>query len=307
MLRDFMVRKVNGMPIGTAISIERTDPRKQGWRLFWLATIFLMSHIVVADENRHEVSQVIAHRGASAERPENTLESLTHAILVGATAVEVDVRTTRDRQLVLMHDATLDRTTNGTGAVNVTDFQAIRKLDAGSWFDESYRDVRVPTLAQALVAGKGRIDILLDLKESGPEFAASVAGEVSRYGNTNRIIVGVRSIQQSREFRRLLPKARQLGLIAKPAEIEAYAECGVETIRLWPTWLTDESLVPRVRQSGAKLHLNGTDGHIEETARLLMHEPDSMSSDSPQTLIRSLRQHGITVPARRRPNESRMR
>ena len=79
-----------------------------------------------------------------------------------------------------------------------------------------------------------------------------------------------------------------MGLIEKPEEIEAYAAASVEIIRLWPKWLTDTSLVGRVRQAGVKLHLNGTTGLRGEVVELLKHRPDSLSSDDPARLIATL-------------------
>jgi glycerophosphoryl diester phosphodiesterase len=234
------------------------------------------------------VEQIVAHRGASAERPECTLAAVERAIESGATAVEVDVRTTNDGALVILHDATLDRTTDGKGPVGEISLANLRKLDAGSWFDAKYAAERVPTLAEVLKACKGRIDVLLDLKEQGNAYNAAVVKEVKQYGDPRGIVVGVRSVEQAREFRRRLPPARQLGLIGSPKEIEAYAEAGVETIRLWPKWLTDETLIPRVRKVGAKLHLNGTTGLPDEIKPLLTHRPESLSSDNPARLVRTL-------------------
>src|SRR6476646_10321138 len=74
------------------------------------------------------IKQIIAHRGARAERPENTLASARRAIEVGATAVEVDVRTTQDGFFVLLHDDKLDRTTNGNGSVGQITLAELRKL-----------------------------------------------------------------------------------------------------------------------------------------------------------------------------------
>jgi glycerophosphoryl diester phosphodiesterase len=235
------------------------------------------------------VRQIVAHRGASAERPENTLASTRRAIEAGATAVEVDVRLTRDGRLMLLHDATLDRTTNGTGPLAESTFGDVRKLDAGSWFDARYADERVPTLEEALEVCKGRIDVLLDLKGSGEAYARQVAAAVREHGEPARTIVGVRSVEQARQFRALLPKSRQLGLIAKPEEIEAYAAAGVETIRLWPKWIEDASLPNRVRAAGARLHVNGTTGTPGEVVPLLAYEPDSTSSDDPGRLVETLR------------------
>ncbi len=234
------------------------------------------------------VKQIIAHRGSSVDRPENTLASTLRAIEAGATAVEVDVRTTRDGRLVLSHDATLDRTTDGTGKIGEATLAEIRRLDAGSWFDKRFAAERVPTLDEVLVVCRGKIDVLLDLKETGDEYARRVTDVVKKHGDPGRTIVGVRSIEQAELFRRLLPQARQIGLIAIPDEIESYAAAGVETIRLWPKWLTDDSLVKRVRKAGVGLHLNGETGTPEELSALLKHRPDSVSGDDPARIVATL-------------------
>jgi glycerophosphoryl diester phosphodiesterase len=236
------------------------------------------------------VKQIIAHRGSSVDRPENTLASTLRAIEAGATAVEVDVRTTRDGYLVLSHDATLDRTTDGTGRIGEKTLEEIRRLDAGSWFDKRYAAERVPTLVEVLGVCRGKIDVLLDLKETGDDYARRVVDVVKKHGEPSRTIVGVRSVMQSEQFRKLLPQARRIGLIATPAEIERYAATGVESIRLWPKWLTDDTLVEHVRKAGVGLHLNGETGTPEELTALLKHRPDSVSGDDPARIVATLKQ-----------------
>lgn len=236
------------------------------------------------------VKQIIAHRGSSADRPENTLASTLRAIEAGATAVEVDVRTTRDGYLVLSHDATLDRTTDGTGPIGEKTLEEIRRLDAGSWFDKRYAAERMPTLEEVLAVSRGKIDVLLDLKETGDDYAGRVAEVVMKHGEPSRTIVGVRSVEQSEQFRKLLPQARRIGLIATPADIESYAATGVESIRLWPKWLTDDTLVERVRKAGVGLHLNGETGTAEELSVLLKHRPASVSGDDPARIVATLKQ-----------------
>jgi glycerophosphoryl diester phosphodiesterase len=83
--------------------------------------------------------------------PENTLPALVAAAERGATVCEIDVVLTRDEEIVLMHDEVPDRTTNGRGLVADYDLAALRRLDAGSWFDTSFAGTPVPTLAEALV------------------------------------------------------------------------------------------------------------------------------------------------------------
>ncbi len=247
------------------------------------------------------VKQIVAHRGASSERPECTVAAIRRAIEGGATAVEVDVRTSKDGVLFILHDTTLDRTTNGSGPANKLTIEQLKQLDAGTWFDPKFKDQRIPTLKEALETSRGKIDVLLDLKEKGKEYAESVVKEVLKHGDPQRTIIGVRSVEQARQFRKLLPKARQLGLIPNPDSIEAFAQAGVETIRLWPRWLEKEGdkLVGRVRQAKARLHLNGSSGTSEETIPLLKYRPYSLSSDDPNKLLQTLaRIAGPAAPPR---------
>ena len=236
-----------------------------------------------------KVTQIVAHRGAATTHPENTLAAFREAIRVGATATECDVRTSKDGKLFLLHDATLDRTSNGKGIATQLPLAELKKLDAGTWFNPKYRQERIPTLAEALGLCRGKIDLLLDLKEQGQGYAEQVAGEVRRFGDPRKTIVGVRSVEQARLFRRLLPEARQLGLVPNPEAIDSFAGAGVEMIRLWPRWLDDKTLVPRVKKAQVKLHLNGTTGLSDEVEKLLPYGPDSISADDPNQLIRTLK------------------
>src|SRR5688572_19666401 len=138
------------------------------------------------------LQQIVGHRGSRSDRPENTLASTWQAIAAGATAVEVDVRLTKDGQLVLRHDATLDKTTNGKGPIKDKTLAELQQLDAGSWFDPKFAGEKIPTLQQALIVCRGKIDVLLDLKESGEEYAQLVAAAIKEHGEETRTIVGVR-------------------------------------------------------------------------------------------------------------------
>ena len=95
---------------------------------------------------------IIAHRGASGTCPENTLVAFARAAALGAHMVELDVQLTRDGAVVVMHDWTLERTTDGSGAVCDRTLAEIRGLDAGAWFGSAFRGTRVPTLAEVLAA-----------------------------------------------------------------------------------------------------------------------------------------------------------
>lgn len=235
--------------------------------------------------------RVIAHRGASAERPESTLAAFCRAIEIGADAIEIDVRTSQDGVLFLLHDPTLDRTTDGAGPAAQRTIAELQALDAGGRFDASYRGERIPTLVETLELCRGKIDVLLDLKEDNDAFAKAVADAVLNHGDPARTIVGVRSASQARIFRRLLPDSRQLGFIPAPKDIDAFAEAGVEMIRLWPQWIAapdGAALVQRVRGHGRELQLNGTTGTPQDVLPLLEHQPDAILVDDPVRLKATL-------------------
>ena len=107
---------------------------------------------------------IIAHRGVSARYPENTLAAFRAAVAAGAHMIELDVNLSRDRHLIVIHDETVDRTTNGTGAVRKLPMEQIRRLDAGSWFDPQFDGERVPTLDQVLEAAKGQLMVNIEIK-----------------------------------------------------------------------------------------------------------------------------------------------
>lgn len=111
------------------------------------------------------LAPVIAHRGASAHAPENTLAALRLAAEAGATWVEFDVKLTRDGHCILMHDDFLNRTTSGRGEVARFDLDELRRLDAGGWFDRHFRGELIPTLTEALaLCIELDLDINLEIK-----------------------------------------------------------------------------------------------------------------------------------------------
>lgn len=131
---------------------------------------------------------VIAHRGASGHAPENTLAAFRKALALGAGFIETDLQLSRDARLVAVHDATVNRTTNGQGAIHDMTLEELRKLDAGSWFGSEFAGERVPTLEEILeFAKKHDVVFYLEMKVSsarGGEHALISAlrdsGEIAR-------------------------------------------------------------------------------------------------------------------------------
>lgn len=119
----------------------------------------------------------VGHRGTMKFAPENTIAAHNVAIAMGARAIEMDVRMTADGEFVIMHDAAVDRTTDGKGLVSRMTLADIRKLDAGSWFSPDFAGERVPTLREALRNIKGRAAVDIDFK-SGPDDSASRIAQI---------------------------------------------------------------------------------------------------------------------------------
>src|SRR5580692_4117295 len=113
-----------------------------------LALLTLILHLPGAAQTHRVVA--ISHRGEHLQRPENTMPAFEEAIRVGADFMEVDVRTTSDGKLVLSHDSTVDRCTNGTGKVAEMTFDQIEALDAGIRRGPVFAGVKVPTFDQVL-------------------------------------------------------------------------------------------------------------------------------------------------------------
>ncbi len=131
------------------------------------------------------ILQIVAHRGASGEAPENTLAAFRRALEIGVNAVELDVHLTCDGEPVVIHDHMLDRTTDGRGLVKDQTLAAVRRLDAGRWFGERFAGERVPTLAEALDLLRP-VRVIIEVKNGPiyyPGIAARVAAEVRAAGH----------------------------------------------------------------------------------------------------------------------------
>ena len=133
----------------------------------------------------------VGHRGTTKFAPENTLAAFDKAIEMGARIVEMDVRMTADGHFVVMHDARVDRTTDGAGPVDAMTLAELKSLDAGSWFDAAFAGERVPTLAEALAHVKGRAGVDIDFKAGPADSAARLAAILDEAGFDDGALVTV--------------------------------------------------------------------------------------------------------------------
>lgn len=237
------------------------------------------------------VERIAAHRGSMLDRPENTITAIERAIEAGATAVEIDIRTSRDGMLVLMHDVGVGRTTNGVGRVNDLKWAELAALDAGSWFGREYAGERVPSLDQILKVCRGRIDVQLDLKEEGDAYADRIAASVIAQGEPARMMVAVRSVEQARQIKKRLPEVSTLIFLREIQELDSFLAAKVNFLRPQITWIEqDPALLTKIRDGGAKIHFDATTGRVADVLPLLKYCPESLLCDDPARLVKTLTQ-----------------
>ena len=223
---------------------------------------------------------LIAHRGAVGPgQPENTLAAIRQAIASGAEAIEIDLRGTKDGEIVVIHDATVDRTTNGSGAVADQTLAELRQLDAG-------RGERIPTYQEVLqlVSGTG-IALLLDIKKGGMLDRQKVMRLTEEHDAVASVIVGPRNLADLRAFRARNPDLRLLGFIDEIEDIVPFVQAGADIIRLWPELIhADPGLVSRVRQLGKPVWTTAGDAPREELQKLITLGVSGILVDQPAVM-----------------------
>jgi glycerophosphoryl diester phosphodiesterase len=165
----------------------------------------------------HARPLIYGHRGASAQAPENTLAAFQLAYDQGADGIELDAKLSADGEVVVIHDPTVDRTTQGKGAVNRLTMAQLRALDAGIWKGETFKGEKIPTLAEVLVAFSGRIIINIELTNYASDYDGlpqRVVELVRKFNVEDSVIIS--SFLQSNllAVRRLWPEA-PLGILAQ--------------------------------------------------------------------------------------------
>jgi glycerophosphoryl diester phosphodiesterase len=199
---------------------------------------------------------IIAHRGASGHAPENTLAAFERAVQLGAAFIETDLQLTRDAQFVAIHDAYLDRTTNGRGSVHEHTLADLRELDAGKWFDRDFMDQRIPTLAEILDFARQRdVVFYLEVKyNSAWGMHQTLVGELGKPENAARTIVISFDAATLDSLRRLEP-AIMTGLLVgngKDAPVKAALDVGARQLCPQIDLVTPE-LVERAHRADLQL------------------------------------------------------
>lgn len=166
---------------------------------------------------------IVAHAGGELDAPENTLPAFENAIALGADVIEFDVNQTADDEIAVHHDYCLGRTNDGSGFIGDYTLAELRQLDAGSWYDARFAGTRIPTLAQVLDLGKGKIRFLIDIKTPDLGFLQRVYAEIARFGVEGDVAITSPHVPLVCRTKMLYPKL-QTNLCFQP----------------WPDWVPEK-------------------------------------------------------------------
>ncbi len=222
--------------------------------------------------------EFIAHRGGVASGyPENTLATFRRAIEQGVDAIEIDLRGTKDGRIVIMHDETVDRTTDGTGKVADLTLAELRALDAGG-------GEKIPTYEEVLLLMEDTgVTLLLDLKPNPALDKAQVVRQTQEHKALGRVIFGPRTLEDLLTLRALNPDLRLLGFIGTPGDSKAFLKAGADIIRLWLGWVyANPEQITEIQQSGKLVWTTAGDASLKEMERLIEFGVNGIILDRPE-------------------------
>ena len=232
-----------------------------------------------------------AHRGAMCHAPENTLAAFEKAIEFGTYRIECDVRRTRDGELILMHDATVERTTAGVGVVRDMDLADIRKLKADG-------QAAIPTFKEALACAKGRAKILVELKEA--DTTEQVIEQIQAADMVDFCTISTFHEACLEQSRQLCPHLERAYFLTEPKAFKAQTVIdafGIALLIVWPRAATPEYIADAKRQ-GLHVRCGFADTMCFEEMyegfkRMVDMEVDEVSCGRPDWIVRMIEMYHV--------------
>ncbi|MGL5054981.1 MAG: glycerophosphodiester phosphodiesterase [Fusobacteriaceae bacterium] len=158
---------------------------------------------------------IYAHRGASGYAPENTISAFKKAIEMGAQGIELDVQFSKDGVVMVMHDDTLDRTTNGLGRLENYTLEELKRLDAGFWFSSKYKDEKIPTLEEVIEILPKKFKLNIEFKpdkKNAKKIAEEVYKILKKFNYSENVILSS-FYHETLKYYRELDKNIQMGML----------------------------------------------------------------------------------------------
>jgi glycerophosphoryl diester phosphodiesterase len=237
-------------------------------------------------------SLILGHRGASRYAPMNTLPSFVLAAELGADGIELDVRQSADGHIVILHDETVDHTTNGSGVIREMSFAALRELDAGSWKDAKYARAQIPTLDEVFEAVGQSLLINVEIKaehDSDLRVVPQVVDCIRRHNMIDRVIMSSFNPAALREFRALMPEVMVGYLLEgdQPADGDWMQGLQIEAVNPYYEWI-DDAYMQRIRAKNLAVY-TWTVNDANAALKLQQLGVNAIISDVPDVLLKALR------------------
>jgi glycerophosphoryl diester phosphodiesterase len=238
---------------------------------------------------------VIAHRGFSGAAPENTLAAFRKAIEIGSDMIELDIHLSKDGRIVVIHDETLERTTNGRGKVVDHTLTDLKKLDAGSPFGGQFAGERIPTLEEVLDLAKGRVLVNIEIKNPTHEqypitaLAYKSLQAVKKAKMLDRVIFSSFNPVSLEHIQKKEPRAGVALLFHRPwnSFLEMTSGKKYEVLNLRNIHLNKEK-ISQVHREGMKVNVY-TVNTEEELEQFVRWGADGIITNYPDRLIRILK------------------
>lgn len=227
-----------------------------------------------------EKVMVTAHRGYSEKYPENTLPAFKGAVEIGADCIELDVQQTKDGKIIVMHDSNVKRTCGVNLNIWEADYEDIRYLDAGSWFDETYHGTTIPTLEEVLKYCRGKIRLNIELKPTGYEtdFEKNVLDIIEKYHAERSCYVSSMKYECLEKVKELNPKIKTIYITSVSmgnfTVMEAADGYSVEAMML------TQQFVNKAHNAGKEVHV-WTVNSEDSMERVLKMGVDAIITDKP--------------------------
>jgi glycerophosphoryl diester phosphodiesterase len=223
--------------------------------------------------------QIIGHRGVRGLEPENTMRSFRKAMQLGVDYIECDVRMTKDGHIVLIHDNTVDRTTNGSGPVNSFTFDEIRKLDAG-------KGESIPTLQELLDLARGKVKLLIELKDGTATEPAMRLVEKNGMENEVSFTSGnTETLKRVRELNASIPTEHNFGQPPDDA-IDRALSIGAKRVSCHISHLTSE-FVQKAHENSLQV-IAWPPNTVEEAEKAIKCGVDLLCTDRPDIVTANL-------------------
>jgi glycerophosphoryl diester phosphodiesterase len=238
---------------------------------------------------------VVGHRGAPNLAPENTRASFEAAIVVGVDAIELDVQASRDGHLVVIHDATLERTTDGRGPVHERSLAELKALDAGSWLDLRFAGERIPTFEEALGCIGRRTGLQVEIKGRSDGLVEATLAALAAHSLLDGVLVTsfqlerlplVRAQAPAVAIGALIHERRADGRPMSPSEAaDAARAAGADVLLLWHEQL-DEAAMAAGRAAGLAVGAFGGPATEADMRRITALGAVRMTSNYPDVFRR---------------------